>query len=532
MWVATLQGVAKVLGDKVSVIEKTRGDDVRALWEDPNGRLWIGERSGLRCLHDGELDRCGTDGLPSTSVFAFHPDKDGSVWLGTSVGLMRVRGTTIVRYTERAGFYGDAIFMILDDEAGNFWLSSNRGIARLAKSDLEALDRSEKTKIEPVWYGRNDGMLSQQANGASQTPGWRATDGRMWIGTSNGVVIVDPKRERLNSLQPPVAIERMLVDGREVDPDHPLKIGPGVDRIELHYAGMSYVAPAAVRYRYRIEGFDRDWVDAGNSRVAYYTNLPAGDYMFRAIASNNDGVWNTVGASVAFTIVPSWPDTWWFRTLLALAVFGILAAFYQLRVLRLRLRERALTHEVGLRTVALRNANAELQRLASLDGLTRIANRGSFDECLERSWAEHMQRGAPLAVLLCDIDAFKAYNDTYGHLPGDAALTAVAGTLTNAARSSADLAARYGGEEFALLLADCGASDASMIADDLLDAVRALAIEHRSSNAAPYVTISIGVAVVVPNSAQPPDILVRRADEALYRAKAQGRDRVCGPDPL
>jgi len=532
VWAGTQRGLVRVTrDDKVEPIAETRDDDIRALYEAPDGRLWIGLRSGLHCLHQGVFDTCGTDGLTGASVFTFHPTADGSLWLGTSQGIMRWRAGKLVRYGESVGLYGDAVFVILDDDAGNFWLSSNRGIARVARRDLDALDRDEVQHVEMTWYGKNDGMLTAQGNGASQSPGLRARDGRLWIGTANGVVLVDPAHQRRNLAPPPVAIESMQVDGRDVDPVDAGRLGPGVDKLEFHYAGMSYVAPEAVRYRYRLEGYDRDWVEAGDRRAAYYTNLPPGDYTFHAKACNNDGVWSENSAKAKFTIAPRLAQTASFRLLVALAGFATLLGMYRLRLWRVRENERALTLEVASRTEALRAANAELRRLASLDGLTRIANRGAFDERLIQAWEDHRARGASLAVLLCDIDSFKAYNDTYGHLAGDAALASVAGTLASVARSHADLAARYGGEEFALLLANCKAPEAAAVAQRLLDTVRALGIEHCESGVVPVVTISVGIAICVPDGHSPEE-LVRCADQALYRAKAEGRNRVCGPDEI
>lgn len=191
-----------------------------------------------------------------------------------------------------------------------------------------------------------------------------------------------------------------------------------------------------------------------------------------------------------------------------------------------RLRQESLEHMVAERTEALREANVELTRMASHDGLTRLANRSAFDEALARLWEDHRQRGASLAILMCDVDLFKAYNDTYGHQAGDTALVRVAAMLQAQARGDADVAARYGGEEFALLLANLTLAEASTVAERLLDAVRQLGIPHRGSTVSSHVTLSIGATAVVPDSSISPKRAVGAADQALYRAKHEGRDRV------
>ncbi|MBO9716779.1 MAG: diguanylate cyclase [Pseudoxanthomonas sp.] len=527
MWTGTLQGVARIEGDAVHVLEASRGDDTRALYEDADGRLWIGLRSGLRCLYQGVLDQCGTDGLAGTSVFAFHPDANGDLWLGTSVGIMRIRNGVVTRYLERAGFHGDAVFALLDDDRGNFWFSSNRGIGRIARADLQALDSGAVQQVEPRWFGTADGMLNAQGNGASQTPATRSDDGRLWFGTAKGVVVADLDRMQGNPQPPPVAIERMLVDGMDVDPRAPGRLGPGVERLELQFAAMSYVAPSAVRYRYRLEGFDRNWNEAGNTRTAFYTNLPPGDYEFRVMASNNDGVWNEDGARLPFTLQPRWHQTWWLRTLAVLAALCLLTALVRLRLHAARQRELALTREVAQRTEALKEANAQLRRIATIDALTGIANRGEFNRRLLQAWDDHAGRDAPLAVLLVDVDDFKAYNDSYGHLQGDTALATVANALTEATATTAGtgLVARYGGEEFAVLLPDHDADAALALAADLVAAIQALAMPHRASRVADSISVSVGAASMRPARGGTPDDLLHAADGALYRAKAEGRNR-------
>ena len=526
MWTGTLQGVARVEGDRVHVLESTRGDDIRALHETADGRLWIGQRSGLRCYRNGVLNTCGTDGLAGTSVFAFHPAANGDMWLGTSVGIMRVRNGKVSRYLANAGFHGDAVFALLDDGRGNFWFSSNRGIGRIARAELEALDRGLREQVQPQWFGMADGMLSPQGNGASQTPAARLDDGRMWFGTARGVVVVDPRWMQGNAQPPPMAVERVLVDGQPLTLSNGQTLPAGVQRLEFQFAAMSYVAPAAVRYRYRLEGFDDQWREPGNGRQAHYTNLPPGRYVFRVVGSNNDGIWNQEGVSLAFELAPHWYQTWWFHLLCVLAGLASVALLVRWRLGAARARERKLTAEVARRTEDLHEANRQLARIAAQDGLTGIANRREFNRSLLATWQSLSDAGGPLSVLLVDVDDFKAFNDTHGHLAGDAVLTRVAATLARQATAAGQLAARYGGEEFAVLLPWMDAEGARLLASQMVDAIEACSMEHRASTVASVVTVSIGVATSWPRSGLDPEDLLQSADRALYAAKAQGRNRV------
>jgi diguanylate cyclase (GGDEF)-like protein len=525
MWVGTLQGAARIEDNKVDVLEGTRGDDIRAVYEDADGRLWLGLRSGIRCFYKGQLDNCSTDGLAGASVFAFYPDANGAMWLGTSVGILRLHNGKVTRYLDNAGFHGDAVFVLLDDDLGNLWFSSNRGIGRLSRADFDALDAGSVQQVAPQWYGTADGMLNSQGNGASQSPGARSEDGQLWFGTAKGVVMVDPRRMQGNSLPPPVAIELLIVDGKEVDPKMAPRLGPGVERLEFHFAAMSYVAPSAVRYRYRLEGFDREWRDAGNARRAYYTNLPPGDYSFRVMASNNDGVWNEQGDKLDFKLLPHWHQTWWVRSLAVLALLALAITLMRLRLLAAERREQQLTIEVARRTEALREANERLERIASQDALTGIANRREFNQRLLMAWQQQAEHDKALAVLLIDVDEFKAYNDAHGHLAGDNALSQVASIISTRVGNGKHMAARYGGEEFAALLPDFDRDGAFALAKELVTAIHDAAMPHRASPISPVITISVGVACVYPAQAESPEALLHAADRALYAAKHAGRNR-------
>lgn len=179
---------------------------------------------------------------------------------------------------------------------------------------------------------------------------------------------------------------------------------------------------------------------------------------------------------------------------------------------------------------ALQAANQELQRLAHMDGLTQVANRRNFDSTLAQEWRRLAREQQSLSLILCDVDFFKRYNDTYGHQVGDDCLRNIASSISTALKRPSDLVARYGGEEFAVILPNTPLQGATHVAREIQAAVRALGMAHTGSSVSKFVTLSIGIASVIPLSKFSPMSLVAAADRALYRAKLEGRDRVCGEE--
>ena len=530
LWIGTTSGLNRRVGERFETVIPSV--DVRSMLEDSRGRLWIGLRDGLICRDGTAVSDCGLGtAFRGTAVFGFHQDTKGEMWIASAAGIARLQGRSLVRYRARDGLPDDSAFAILEDASANLWISSNKGIYRITRGALDDFDQRRTRAIALTMFGKADGMAAAQCNGTTQPSAWKSRDGRLWFSTVKGVVTVDPENIRTNSMPPPVAVSQLSVDGALVPLDALDSVGPGAQRLEIDYAALSYVAPERVRFRYRLDGFDTQWVEAGTRRTAYYTNLPPGDYSFHVIAANEDGQWNTTGVTVPFRIAPHWYETWWYRSLLVLIVGVALISAYRIRVWQLRVRERALVALVDQRTNELRAANLELERLAVVDALTGVPNRRAFDQALATFWSEHRRRDAELSLLICDVDYFKRYNDRYGHQAGDAALTQVAGALRRAATRSIDVVARYGGEEFALLLPNTSAEGAAIVSAAVIDAVAALQLPHDDSDVAPVITLSVGAATMAVSSEQAHTDLIEAADRALYRAKAAGRNRVVTSTP-
>lgn len=520
MWIGTSTGLGHMRDGKFTLVRSSEGSaeqSIRSLHLDRHGALWIGTNGGgLSRYAGGRFETYTTeDGLSGNLVYAIHEDAKGTLWFGTKDGgLARFKDGRFFGFAGPGGLGSDAILAIVE-HAGELWMTHPNRLVRVAKSQLDAFASGETRRVDAVAYDEADGVRGE-FSGGSQPAGYRRADGKLWFASDAGAVAVDPDSIATNRLAPPVRIEQILRGGERLDISAgaaapAVELRPGSSNFEFQYTALSLVAADQLRFKYRLLGFDEDWVDAQNRRTAYYTNIPPGSFRFEVVASNNDGVWNTRGDSFAFRVHPEFYRTSWFYALcgalLLIAAYGV----YRLRVQALRARARSLAHTVEERTHQLTERNQELdglshqlaaanevlQKISIEDALTGLANRRRFDEKLEEEWQRARRAGEPLSAVMIDIDEFKAFNDRYGHLQGDECLRRVASELMQGAARPGDLVARYGGEEFVVLLPDTDAAGALAVAERLRRAVESLAIAHQfTSGVLKVVTISAGVATV------------------------------------
>jgi diguanylate cyclase (GGDEF)-like protein len=537
LWIGTYGGgLCRLRNGEFTTFGRGQGlssELVLAVSQDKLGRLWVGtDGGGLNVFEAGRFKAYTTEqGLAHNTVFRIYEDAEGTLWIGTYGGLSRFRDGKIISITRKEGLLDERIFQVLEDDKGSLWMSGNKGIVRVAKKEIDDLAAKRTKSVSFVAYGTADGMRSSECNGNSQPAGWKARDGTLWFPTIRGAVQVDPDRIRVNQQPPPVTIEEVAIDKIGYRSAETPLVAPGRGEIEIHYAGLSFLEPEKVHFKYRLEGFDQGWVDAGSRRVAYYTNIPPGRYLFRVAAANNDGVWNEAGASFAFVLRPHFYQALWFYVLCIIGTLFLAGAAYWVRISRLAVREQRLAALVSDRTRELEQANQMLTRFSYLDAVTGVANRRNFDACLDLEWRRVRREGVPLSLLMVDIDHFKIFNDTFGHQQGDECLKAVAQTLRRSLHRPGDLCARYGGEEFGVILPGTDIEGAVAVAEGLRGAVEAMAIAQEESEPG-VVTVSVGVAGALPGDDASLESLLRAADKALYDAKRSGRNRVGLAPPL
>jgi ligand-binding sensor domain-containing protein/signal transduction histidine kinase len=327
LWAGTSLGLLRYQNGQTNWFTAAGGKslrDVRCIAEATNGAVWFGMAgNGLACLEKNSIRQFHQrDGLPSDYIECLRFDDDGALWIGTfGGGVCRWRDGKFSVISRAQGLPNTVIGDIEDDGQGFFWMSSHAGIIRASKAELNACADGKIKSVKCLTYGINDGLPTIECSESLQPAGCKTPDGRLWFPTSKGLVVVNPSEVRINHLPPPMALEELLVDGEVLtNTASPLKIPPGRNHFEFHYTGLSFVAPEKVNFKYRIEGLEKEWTEAGGKRVANYSFLPPGDYVFHVIAGNNEGVWNEEGLSLPFTLLPQFWQTLWFRVLTGLLV--------------------------------------------------------------------------------------------------------------------------------------------------------------------------------------------------------------------
>lgn len=356
IWFGTDKGLVKMVGDNFQLFTTREGlpnNDIKVIHEDAAGRLWLATYGGLSILENGKFKNFTTrDGLSSDRVRALYEDKEGTIWLGTyDGGLNRYADGKFTSYSTKNGLYSDGVFQILPDDEGYFWMSSNQGIYRVRKQELEDLVAGKIHTITSEGFGKRDGLLNTECNGGRQPAGVRARDGRLWFPTQEGVAVVDPRIVKSNPFTTPVLIESVTVDRQEIELAKTVHILPNQTNLEIAYTGLSFIKPEQVRFRYKLEGLNDDWIDAGTRRTAYFSYLPPGKYTFRVMAANSSGVWNEKEATIEIVVHPAFWQTWWFMVLSILTVAGIAAVVIHSRFRKLR-RERVAQEAFSRKLIA------------------------------------------------------------------------------------------------------------------------------------------------------------------------------------
>jgi signal transduction histidine kinase/streptogramin lyase len=392
VWLSTARGVGYLENDRFVVVNGVPGGPIRAIVEDRQKNLWIADprvglfrlsrdtrtveqtswaimghrdvvsavtadrgdglwfgffRGGIVHFAGGQVaaSYSAPDGLANGRVSSLYVDPAGTLWIAADGGLSRLKNGRLATMNGGNGLPCDAVGWVVEDAAHSLWLGMACGLVRIAQSEIDAwtaaaenvdADKAVAHRVQATVFDQADGVRIYANASYYTAPAAVSTDGQVWFMSPEGLSVIDPARVPVNDVPPPVHIEQVIADRRTYDVNadlgEPVRLPPLTRDLRIDYTALSLVAPEKMQFRYRLEGWDRDWQDVGNRRQAFYANLPPRDYRFRVIAANNSGVWNETGASVDFFVDPAYYQTTWFPALIAGMVIGLAWAAHRIRL--------------------------------------------------------------------------------------------------------------------------------------------------------------------------------------------------------
>lgn len=371
LWFFTHSGINRVIpvtGSRRVTFERVPlpVSVTRKIAEAPDHTKWITTDSGLVKYKNGKSTLYSTaDGMMANDLLCIYADKQGVVYLGTPSGLCRLENERFTNFTADSGFTFGAVQYILEDDYNRLWLSGRNGICRVSKFELTDFANGKTTEIKPVVYTVRDGLKGPLFRSA----GFKCRDGTLWFSALYGLLTFKPSNfgKVANSQPPPVIIEEFIVDGRPVknvtQNPHTKKvtISPVSSRIEFYYTALSFLDSTKIKFKIQLVGYDKDWIEVGNSYSTTYTGLTPGEYTFNVIACNSEGVWNTKGDSFSFYKSPYFYQTTWFYIAAVLLLIIIVLVIHRIRLHSLIASEKKLSTLVDIRTDALNQRTQELE---------------------------------------------------------------------------------------------------------------------------------------------------------------------------
>lgn len=499
---------------------------VLAIARRADGRLWVGTRKGLN-LFDPATGGTLPFSSPSPAVAALAKafivdlwsDTGGRLWIATiddGVYLLTPErsGAYLIRHlTEHEGLPSANVDALQPDLAGGIWISTGNGLAVIDSGSLRVrrYQRADGVRFGDFW-----------AHASALT-----RDGDLVFGAVGGLTVVHPALLAERHFEPQLLVSGITAGGRPLpavpsdSAAEPIAVKPAANSFQVDFAATDYTAPGLLRYAYMLQGYDIDWtlVDA-TKRTATYTNLSPGKYLLLVRGTNREGIYSSETLRIPVRVLPAWYQTWWLRLLAAAAVSCLIVLLVQARTAYLRRVKQRLEALVAKRTEELRRSKQQIEMIANLDAMTGLPNRRLFAERFGHLRASADRNRSGFTLVLIDLDNFKGINDSFGHAAGDTVLIAAAQRL-GAVTREVDVAARLGGDEFAILLEGTAEPEAiGLVCQRILQSFGApVPVEGRIVQ----VGISMGCAVY-PRDGLTQSELYRVADQALYAAKAAGRN--------